>query len=159
MNLKSHQCGSDGQSPDNRCQQMHDAVESEWFPISFDEMMGEYQLQMVNPAGCSVLRFCPWCGGALPDSLRGTYFTEMTDEDLEDLRRRMASLKSLDEVAAAIGTPDAVGEGCGLESDPWIRWSRYQHVWDSLILTIGEHADGRLSWTINGKYIGPRRTD
>ena len=47
------------------------------FPVVFDIEMNEYAVvHAPNQQTQAIMRYCFWCGGALPDSKRGMFFME-----------------------------------------------------------------------------------
>jgi len=62
-------------------------------PIAFEPLVDEYDIRHIGdqPGGHSIIRYCPWCGGAAPKSKRDTLFATITRaeaERLQDLARR-----------------------------------------------------------------------
>lgn len=134
------------------CRPLRDAINDDSFPLKYDERIQEVQLLLANGDGMAVVRFCPFCGKKL-DSGRSKLFTEPNEEECEAVRRRLHGLTSLNEIVAQLGEPNDRGTGCGAESDPWSQWATYSDIWNSLIVTIGEHEDARISWAICGQPI------
>lgn len=92
--------------PQCECGWPRRAVADKPFPITYDARMGEFQLVLDyggRGTGSAVLRYCPWCGGRLPESKRRSFFTVPSESDLADIRERMKSIKSFAEMRDAFG--------------------------------------------------------
>lgn len=136
----------------NCCRPLRDAINSDSFPLTYDDHVEEVQLLLSGRDGIAVVRYCPFCGEKL-ESDRSKLFTEPTDDDCEDVREQLKGLASLDDVVAKLGEPNDQGTGCGPESRPWRQWARYTEIWNSLVLIVGEHEDGSISWIISGQPV------
>jgi hypothetical protein len=130
------------------------AVTNAWFPVTYDETMGEYQLVLdcgERGTGSAVLRHCPWCGGVLPESTRDTLFTIPTDEDVADVDRRMKTIETAERMLESLGEPTDRSHRA------WRAQYTYSDTWESLDLVIHEYDDGHLEHGIFGKYKGKSR--
>ena len=132
----------------NCCDRLQETIRKEWYPLTYDFHVEEVQLKCSD--GIAVVRYCPFCGQKL-ESGRSALFTKMTEEDRNDIRARLQSLQSLDEAVAALGPPDEEGTGGGFSSRPWKKWACYRNLWQSIVLTVGEHQDGGISWSMGGQ--------
>jgi hypothetical protein len=130
------------------CRRLRDAINTDSFPLTYDDHVEEVQMLLSGRDGIAVVRYCPFCGERL-DSGRAKRFTEPTDDDCEDVRQQLKGLASLDDVMTKLGEPNDQGTGCGPESRPWIQWARYSEIWNSLVLIVGEHEVGSISWAIS----------
>ena len=128
------------------------AVESLHFPVTSDDQMGEYHLQTI-PNGHAIMRFCPWCGGAFPESKRDSFFTDPRDDEVAQLDALIVAMTDVEAMRASLGEPDHT-----IPSHPdnkqWICQYTYSSKWDSLELTVQETLDGKLNFSYGGKYIG-----
>jgi len=137
----------DSTVPQCECDWPKRAVTNEWFPVSYDEKMGEFQLVLDcggRGKGSAVLRHCPWCGGALAKSKRGSFFTDPTDADRASVREKMNSVKSVAEMFDVLGEPTD-----RIESE-WRNQYMYEQLFTSLDLMVFENKE-HISHTIHGK--------
>ena len=127
------------------------AVESDQFPVTFDSQLGEFHLQTA-PDGHAIMRFCPWCGGAFPESKRGSFFTDPRDDEVAELDELLNSITNAAEMRDVLGEPDHT-----IPSHPdnkqWACQYTYSSKWDSLELCIQESSGGKLTVSYGGKYI------
>ena len=95
--------------------------------------MGEFQLLLdcgERGKGSSLLRYCPWCGGTLPKSKRGTFFTDPTEADMASVSERMECVKSVAQMYDVLGEPSE-----RIVSEERTQYN-YEHLYDSLVLVI-----------------------
>lgn len=66
------------------CQEMETHVLDPDIPLVYNRRFREYGINVLD-GGSSVqmIRFCPWCGGKLPDSLRDAWLQRLTEMNLE----------------------------------------------------------------------------
>ncbi len=78
------------------CQEMQMHVEAGELHLSYDSRFREYGIDYRHEFGVSVQRIanCPWCGTALPVSLRDAWFAELDRLGLEPEDDLPASLLS-----------------------------------------------------------------
>jgi hypothetical protein len=98
--------GSDAEPSLDR---INEFVQLKEFPIHFDKQLNEYQLVHKRPDGLTSyfpLAFCPWTGAKLPASLRDSAFDEVDNGEIRSLSRRLAGVKSLQDVARNLGPAD-----------------------------------------------------
>ena len=88
------------------CNWLHNSAEDPDIPIVFDARLNEFHLQRNGDKGYSMVYFCPICGYAAPDSLRGSLFARISHKEHRRLDELTQHLKTLDEVLAALGTPN-----------------------------------------------------
>jgi hypothetical protein len=63
------------------------------FPVVFDVATNEYAvLHGPNQRVQAVMRYCFWCGGALPESKRDTFFTAPDPAEVTAMKRILARL-------------------------------------------------------------------
>jgi hypothetical protein len=133
-----------------QCGWLQRAVTSDWHPIVFDSEMGEYHLVLEcddGRKGQAILRYCPWCGGTLPKTLRGSYFTQPTPADEEDLHRKLKEIRTVADMRTVLGEPSQCID------HPSRTQYTYSEVWESLELTVTEHKQP-LTFFHGGKFIG-----
>lgn len=137
------------------CERLRKALCDDRFPLNYDDHVEEVQLLFLNEQGVAVVRYCPFCGQKL-ESGRSALFTKPTDDDRSDVREQLKELTSLNDVIAKLGRPNRQGSGGGLDSNPWTQWARYEDIWSSLVLTVGEHQEGGLGWVMGGRSVKQR---
>lgn len=124
------------------------AVTNEWFPVTYDQEMGEYQLILDSGErgkGSAVIRHCPWCGGTLPKSKRGTFFTTPSEADMADMRDTMKNISTVEQMHGLLGSPSECVEGqCRNQYT-------YADRWETLDLVVFEYKEG-LAHTFHGKF-------
>ena len=129
------------------CNWLERAVVNEWFPITYDERMGEFHLVLEcgeRGKGEAVLRFCPWCGGELPKSKRGSFFTVPTEADKATVREKMKNVKTVGQMYEVLGEPS------DRTDNSWRNQYMYEHLFTSLDLVVFDNKE-RISHTILGK--------
>jgi hypothetical protein len=105
------------------------------------------------------MRYCFWCGGRLPESKRGTFFTVPDEVELAEIYSLLANSKSLEDVFRIFGPPDETLDlpgskiGSGREVY-WERIHRYSTRWKSLHLDFADLPEGPLCASIGGRYLG-----
>ena len=127
------------------------AVESDSFPVAFDMRMNEYHLQ-TSPDGHAIIRYCPSCGGKLPESNRDSFFTEPADEEVNELNTLLNSIIGAGDMHRILGVPD--DKTSSSTNNPWAFQYTYSSKWRTLELIVHESADGELTFSYGGKYIG-----
>ena len=107
--------------------------------------------------------YCFFCGGKLPDSLRGKLFSELDKSELDEVRALTDKIDSVEKIHEVLGEPDEIFTNDPEKDDCFnvlrpsnkcIRWYVYRNRWKSLELQIHEHEDGTLGFSFFGKYIG-----
>jgi hypothetical protein len=157
-------------APDCGCKWFDRAAKDDSIPVVFNEMMNEYHLQHTNGRGHSLFYHCPFCGGKAPDSLRGTYWTEVSHEESYRLQQLTKDIKTPDELFAVLGTPDQdfeIGGSCtspgSEEEPPEMVLGPRRVVYEGLSDTVNVHVTidryGRLKFSYRGRYIGPKRSE
>lgn len=124
------------------------------YPVEFDEQMNEYHL--VRDGARAVMRYCFWCGGRLPESKRGMFFTMPDKAEMDEIHSLLANTKSLADVFRILGPPDETLESPGSQIGRgraiyWERTHRYSTRWKSLHLDFADLPDGPLLSTISGR--------
>ncbi|WP_390458076.1 DUF6980 family protein [Planctomicrobium piriforme] len=119
--------------------------------------MNEYHMAM-NGAQY-VMHYCSWCGGKLPESQRGTFFTLIEESEVQEMRTLLAGAKTVPEVLQILGEPDERLENAGGHGRPgkwtqYVQTLRYSSRWKSLVLSVCEHPDGNISLCWSGQYLG-----
>jgi hypothetical protein len=139
-------------------------VVNPYFPIEFNEQMNEYEL--VHLGARAVMRYCFWCGGRLPESKRGTFFTTPDRAEMDEVSRLLRDAKSHEDVMRILGPPDEVVDMGGNDTDKsgrllarWEQHYRYSTRWKSLVVHVPVIVEGRFSYTIHGHYLGGAQPD
>jgi hypothetical protein len=154
-----------------RCAWLKNAASDPEVPVKFDHDVGEYQVEH-RDGGYSVVRHCPWCGGAAPASMRASLFATLSSAELRRLGRLTARLKTVEDAVAALGEPDLCEtEGLTIETPsrgrrparvevfPTMTFSRLSKVAD---VTLADHGPKGIGFSFSPKFIGkpeasPRR--
>lgn len=130
-------------------------------PVEFDEQMGEYNL--VKNGHSWVMRHCFWCGGALPESKRSSFFTQIDEGEQKEILKLLQDKRSIPQVIEVLGEPDErcrpgggiqyFDEGRGKVA--FVQALVYERRWRTIRLVVQEQADGQVSTAIMGRYVGP----
>lgn len=132
-------------------------VASPHFPVEFDERMNEYTL--VNPNGArAVMRYCFWCGGKLPESKRGDFFTTPSKSEMAEVHSLLKEAQSHEDVVKVLGPPDEVHNLGGYfgrkgKDTSFARWEqhyKYTTRWKSFVVYVPVIAEGQFSYSIHG---------
>ncbi len=137
-------------------------------PIRFDPRTNEYSLVYANPEGERrlIIYYCPFCGGAAPESTRGSMFARVTDAEIARLKELLASVDTIDDALRVLGPPDEdmpAGSGSRTAYNPdkpqvfeEFRTLRYEHLSESVVVDVQDRPGRRVGVSYAGKYIGPR---
>src|SRR5258708_35183706 len=78
-------------------------------PIWFNPSMNEYNILFgEQAANCIVVRFCPSCGGRMPESRRGDSFTTPSREEFAEARALLQGVRDVGAMRSALGEPDEI---------------------------------------------------
>jgi hypothetical protein len=69
--------------PPHSCDRMVATLREGRVPIGYDDRLREFSLPVVGSGASDTIDFCPFCGGALPASLRAKWFDELSQHGLE----------------------------------------------------------------------------
>ena len=150
---RSHPC---------ECDYLQRAAENEHMPIRFDSDTGEYQFFQNGASG--VIRHCPSCGGAAPESQREKLFATIPRSEEGRLAKILDPIKTISDAIEILGQPDfddwsktiwpeSEGKPPRIEHH---RDIRYTELSDVAEIHIQECSDGRAFWQLVGKYVGPK---
>jgi hypothetical protein len=64
-------------SVEHCCEDMRQHLANGDLPISYTPKFREYGINYPGSSSFQIIRFCPWCGTRLPDSLRDAWFEEL----------------------------------------------------------------------------------
>jgi hypothetical protein len=128
-------------------------------PIKHDKDLNEYDLVPGDGKVHYRMYFCFFCGGRLPESMRGSLFAEPSDQEINEVTELMSNADSIQQVIQALGKPDeSVNPPKGTSNDnggsEYKTHHRYLRSWKTLDLTIRERKDGSIDSAFTGKYRG-----
>jgi hypothetical protein len=126
-------------------------------PIHYDPIYNEFHLTIGSQQHRLV--YCFSCGGKLPDSTRNRRFTTPSMQECEQAAAIMHLCRSAGDILHELGPSDATHEWDARSrwpptDRPWRRQFVYAKRWSTLVLVVIEHADGSLSFGINGQPSG-----
>lgn len=135
------------------------------FPIGFDEEMNEYYVALI-PGGEATMRYCFWCGGRLPESKRGSFFTKPSDEEMDEVVALLRGAKSHEDVLRILGPADELSDANGFMKDPktgkviasWDQCYSYSKRWKTLVLRVPVMTSGGFTYSMSGHYLGKNST-
>ena len=147
------------------CHQPDEWKVNDKIPISYSEELNEYHL-ICDGGGELQMNYCYFCGGKLPDSLRGQYFTDLDKSEEDEVKSLIGEIDSVEKMYELLGVPDKKGNHNLKEDeffilsrkDKCVRWYMYYKRWKSLVLHIHEIEDGTLGFCYGQKYIGRKDT-
>jgi hypothetical protein len=133
-------------------------------PIVFDAEMNEYVFTHLDK-GESIIRHCPWCGGAAPRSKRDTFFAYITDAERSRLRDLAAGVKTVNDAIARLGPPNEDHphgyrtESKATDTEPSVirsyRLLRYTGLSETANVTFTDSGpEGTLRMALETKYVG-----
>lgn len=127
-------------------------------PVKFDERLNEYHLEWERRT--VIMNSCFWCGGRLSESRRGEFFTEPSEEEMAEVRSFHSRIKTVGNALELLGPPDETHQwddefahGREIENQ-WKQSLVYSSHWDTLILHVQQMTNGRIAFSISGRYIG-----
>lgn len=157
-----------------KCSYLERASDEPDNPIVFDVKMNEYHLTHFDLAGTgrqrySIIRYCPWCGGAAPSSKRGTFFAHITDAESRRLRDLASGVKTVEDAIARFGQPNQdspnglTTTSAATDTKPSVvssyRLLRYTGLSELANVTFTDDGpDRELRMTLESKYIGEPHT-
>ena len=62
---------------------MQDHIHRGELPVTYNAKFREYGITYPGSGSVQLIRFCPWCGSRLPESLRDAWFAELDRLGLE----------------------------------------------------------------------------
>ena len=132
-------------------------------PVSYCEELNEYHILCEGGIEL-VMNYCYFCGGKLPDSLRGQLFVEIDNSEKDEVKFLTDKIDTVEKIHEVLGEPDKIVDRDLKEKDFFIlkskskclRWYVYYKRWKSLKLQILENEDGTLGFSISPKYAGKK---
>ena len=152
------------------CGYLEQAAEDSRTPIVFDAEVHEFHFcyQEADCEGLStlIIYHCPFCGGAAPASKRESLFAVVSAEEENRLAELMSPIKTIEDALDRFGKP-LLDAPCvqrhhsqADEDPPTIQHYRsllYGSLSDVADVRFIEQPDGRVFWTLSGKYLGRNR--
>src|SRR5215467_7303905 len=128
--------------------------------IEFDARLNEYHILRKDGSGYSLIYFCPLCGGRAPKSQRSSLFHRLTEAERHRLTELTKDLRTVQEVAAALGEPDVQGlrltvtapekEGQPETTQTYPAMT-YSKLSDTAIINVQVYPDDKVGITFQGK--------
>lgn len=154
-------------APDCGCNWFERAAKDDSIPVVFHEMMHEYHLIHNDGRGHSLFYHCPFCGGKAPQSLRGTYWTDVSHKESSRLQALTRGITTPEELFAAFGKPDQDFEMSGSSTTPGTddsppettlgpRRVVFKSLSDTADVNVRIDRYDRLKFSFTGRYIGPK---
>ena len=76
-------------------------------PISYFEDLNEYHLMCKGGHGL-IMNYCYFCGGKLPNSLRGQYFLELEESEVDEAKSFTKKIDTIEKIYEVLGEPDEI---------------------------------------------------
>lgn len=145
------------------CDLLQRTANDPFYPIVFDTATNEYHFTW-NGGAVLLIRYCPFCGGAAPDSKRALLFAQIPKAEESRLAKLLDGVISMDDALNRFGQPsyDMMSVSTHDETDdagPVIaphRLIQYHEVSEVADIWITELSNGRVHWELHGKYVGPK---
>lgn len=128
------------------------------YPVKYNPKFEEYILVGDNKSK-AIIYFCPICGGQMPKSKRGDFFTIMSEEEMNEVVSKIGDTKNIKGIVKIFGKPDkefgafggdeARNEVFGLKNTK--RTLLYKSVGKTLDLFVDEDEDGKIIYYFAGK--------
>jgi hypothetical protein len=149
------------------CKWFEQAAQDPDTPVIFDPMMNEFHLVHLNGKGQSLFYHCPFCGGRAPESLRGSFFANLSNDETARLYLLTENIQTEEDMRAAHGEPDYVLPISGSSTTPGSdteapetvvsgRCLIYNNLSETAEVRVGIDRYGKLEFAFSGKYIGPK---
>ncbi len=115
--------------------------------VEFDERFKEFHIKS-SDGGYWLCYFCPACGGQLPRSQRGRYFTKPRWIDIWRVRRTMRQVTSVEDMKRVLGPPTRECQFRNPDDPTTATQFDYVGKWKSLTLFVLEQSNGSIvySW-------------
>lgn len=144
------------------CELLQRTANDPSYPIVFDADTNEYHFTW-NDGAILVIRHCPFCGGAAPESKRALLFAQIPGSEESRLAKLLKGVISMDDAIKRFGKPDydKTSTSCRDETEdagPRIahhRLIQYHELSDVAEIWITERPNGSVHWELHGKYVGP----
>lgn len=135
--------------------------------IEFDARLNEYHIMRRGGSGYSLIYFCPFCGGPVPKSRRSQLFHQLADAERHRLTELTKDLRTVQEVIAALGEPDAKGLSMTVttpekegrpESSQTYPVMTYSKLSDTASVNVQIYPTDRVAITFQGKPMLVQQT-
>jgi hypothetical protein len=134
-------------------------------PVRFDARTNEFSIVYESRGqGEWVMRYGPSCGGSMPESRRGSLFTEPDDAEVGEITELMRGVGDVAAMREVLGEPDQISDWDSTEeleqearlygTQRWTRAFTYGSRWTSLVLFVHEFEDGSVTYGYHGRYKG-----
>ena len=143
------------------CGHWDELLNDPFVPIWYDSKMNEYMIIHGEiTSGGMVIYYCLFCGGKMPESRRGDFFTIPSKEELAEARSILERITDVDTMRSILGEPDEVFEWFKDESGNLLKnlndltfkcQYRYRSRWKTVVITIQELENGRLRFYFHGQ--------
>ena len=128
-------------------------------PIRYDSKFNEYSLEFGSDNGGNIyFEYCFSCGGRLPESKRGDFFTTPDKDLVNQYKKMLRGVNSAEEIIQILGTPDFQYNNPTIrEIDKDLygikeqkRQFDYKQLSETFILSVSEYADGTFDYCFFG---------
>lgn len=129
-------------------------------PIKFDKKMNEYYIPHgTEMKSLLVMYYCFFCGGKLPDSKRGSFFTNPSRKEVKEMLSIVKNITDEKEMERLLGEPDLIHRWNKNDEDLFkIYKSRrfkkqftYSKKWKSLVLILSLSKNGKFEVNYSGQ--------
>lgn len=154
------------------CGTVENASQEPQHPIRFDPELNEYYIALdTTGKGRMMIYYCPFCGGAVPESRRSSLFMHVPTMERWRIIRLLKGVKTISDVLARFGPPDEDAEVPSVIGHPikdgestggeilWQRTLLYRNISETadVKFSVGEKESVRPSWSAKSK--GKRNSD
>jgi hypothetical protein len=145
--------------PRCRCRRVKKLAADTDSVISYDKSLNEYE------APGLVLYYCPFCGGRMPESKRGTFFMKPSRKEADDFRSRVKGCNTIEDVIATFGEPDHVTDPIQVDVERhrvyggpvFKKELKYARRWKTICVTVCLDQDNELHFLWSAKPKRKRR--
>jgi Domain of unknown function (DUF6980) len=150
-----------------QCNVVKRYAKNPYVPVIYDEELNEYHLAHYDQDSYSMLYYCFFCGGKLPESKRGTFFEEQDPIEVAEFSRLAEQVSDVKSMRAILGEPDYIHhwtepkdkEGKRRAKAYGIRRSykshySYRSKWKTIDAGFNEEDNGHIYYVIGAKYKG-----
>lgn len=128
------------------------------YPVEYNAQTASYQLKSWDRRCAHVMRYCFFCGGALPERSE-ELFSVPEEGEKEQVLALLRGMKNVEDVVRVLGMADRTWSlelfttvhGTGPRRQ--VRQLYYGSKWKSLDLHVAEFEDGSVQFAVSGKYI------
>ncbi|MCB9767178.1 MAG: DUF433 domain-containing protein [Candidatus Omnitrophica bacterium] len=123
-------------------------------PVSFNEILNEYTVDSEGGSRQYSMYFCFFCGGKMPKSKRGDFFTKIDDSELGAAMDLVSKIESEKDIVRILGEPDSAQHFDDLPEDMKEALVRdeprfkdelmFSRNWSTLQIHIRTYEDGHI---------------